>query len=66
MTLDFRSSLDGKATACNAGDPGSILGLGDSLEKGMAIHSSILATEIPWTEGPGGLQSMGLQEVRQD
>ena len=30
----------------------------------MAIHSSILAWEIPWTEQPGGLQSMGLQRVR--
>ena len=32
----------------------------------MAIHSSILAWEIPWTEGPGGLQSMGSHRVRQD
>ena len=35
------------------------LGLGDLLEKGMATHSSILAWKIPWTEKPGGLQSMG-------
>ena len=34
----------------------------DSLEKEMATHSSILAWEIPWTEEPGGLQSMGLQK----
>ena len=34
------------------------LGLQDPLENGMAAHSSILAWEIPWTEGPGGLQSM--------
>ena len=34
----------------------------DSLEKEMAIHSSMLAWEIPWTEEPGRLQSMGLQE----
>ena len=34
----------------------------DSLEKEMAAHSSILAWVIPWTEEPGGLQSMGLQE----
>ena len=34
----------------------------DPLEKEMAIHSSILACKIPWTEEPGGLQSMGLQE----
>ena len=39
------------------------LGWEDSLEKGMAMHSSILAQEIPWTEDPGGLQSIGLQRV---
>ena len=33
----------------------------DPLEKGMATHCSILAWRIPWTEEPGGLQSMGLQ-----
>ena len=38
----------------------------DPLEKGMATHSSILAWEIPWTEDPGGLQSVGLQGVRRD
>ena len=38
------------------------LGGEDPLEKEMATHSSILAWEIPWTEEPGGLQSMGLQE----
>ena len=37
----------------------------DPLEEGMATHASILAWEIPWTEEPGGLQSMGLQRVRQ-
>ena len=35
----------------------------DPLEKGMATHSSILAWRIPWTEEPGGLQSMGSQKV---
>ena len=35
----------------------------DPLEKEMAIHSRILAQEAPWTEKPGGLQSMGLQRV---
>ena len=39
------------------------LGWEDPLEKGMAIHSSILAWEIPWTEEPGGLQSMESQEL---
>ena len=38
------------------------LGWEDPLEKEMAIHSSILAWEIPWTEEPGGLQSMVLQK----
>ena len=38
------------------------LGLDDLLEKGMATHSSILAWRIPWTEDPGGLQSMGSQK----
>ena len=37
------------------------LGQEDTLEEGMATHSSILARRIPWTEEPGGLQSMGLQ-----
>ena len=38
------------------------LGREDRLENGMAAHSSILAWEIPWTEEPGGLQSMGGKE----
>ena len=39
------------------------LGQDDTLEKGMATSSSILAWRIPWTEEPGGLQSMGPQRV---
>ena len=39
------------------------LGQEDSLENGMESHSSILVWRIPWTEEPGGLQSMGLQRV---
>ena len=42
------------------------LGWEDPLEKEMATHSSILAWRIPWTEEPGGLQSMGLQRIRHD
>ena len=38
----------------------------DPLEKEMATYSSILAGKIPWTEKPGGLQSMGLQRVGHD
>ena len=40
------------------------LGREDSLEEGMATHSSILDWRIPWTEEPSGLQSMALQRVR--
>ena len=39
------------------------LGQEEPLEKDMATHSSILAWRIPWTEEPGGLQSMGPQRV---
>ena len=42
------------------------LGWKDPLEKGMAIHSSILARKIPWTEEPDGLQSIGSQRVRHE
>ena len=105
-TRSFPSGSDGKEFVHNAGDLGSIPGLGrsrregndnpfqyywtslvaqmvknlpaveetwvqsldqdDPLEKGMATHSSILAWRVPWTEEPGGLQSMGLQKVRHD
>ena len=55
--MGFPGGLDGKESACSARDLGSI----DSLEEGVATHSSILAWRNPWTEEPGGLQSMGLQ-----
>ena len=42
------------------------LGQEDSLERGMATHSRILAWRIPWTEEPAGPQSSGLQRVGQD
>ena len=42
------------------------LGREDSLEEGVATHSSVLAWRIPWTEEPSGLQSIGLQRVRHD
>ena len=47
----------------DARDTGSMPGSGRSLEKETATHSSILAWEMPWTEEPGGLQSMGSQRV---
>ena len=71
-------SSDGKEPACKAGDPDSTPGSGRPLgegngyplqhylEKEMATHSSILTWRIPWTEEPGGLQSMGSQRVRHD
>ena len=43
------------------GDLGSIPGLGRSPEKGIATHSSMLAWKIPWTEDPGGQQSLASQ-----
>ena len=55
-----------KASAWNAGDPGSIPGLGRSPEKEMATHSSTLAWKIPWREEPGKLQSMGSQRFGHD
>ena len=42
------------------------LGQEDPLEKGMTTHSSILAWRIPWTEEPGGLQSLGSKRIRHD
>ena len=45
---------------------GECLGGEDSLEKGVATHSNILAWRIPWTEEPGRLQSMGSQRIRHD
>ena len=63
LYLSFPSGSDSKESACNAGQS---LGWEDLLEKGMAIHSSVLAWRIPWTEEPGGLHSMGLQRVRHD
>ena len=59
----FPGGSVGKESTCNAGDAGLIPGLGRSLEKEMATHSSILAWEIQWTEEPGGLQSMGSEEL---
>ena len=55
-----------KTCAYNVGDLGSVPGLGRSLEKEMATHSSILAWKIPWMEEPGRLWSMGSQRVGHD
>ena len=51
------------ANAGDTGDMGSVPGLGRSSRGGNATHSSILAWKIPWTQEPGGLQSMGWQRL---
>ena len=51
------------ASAGDVRDEGLILGQENPLEEGVAVHSSILACRIPWTEDPGGLQPMGLQRA---
>ena len=58
-TRTYPGGSDGKESACHAGDTGP-------LGEGMATYSSTLAWRIPWTEEPGGLQSVGLQRVRHD
>ena len=59
----FPGRSDGKASVCNAGDPGSSLGWEDPLEKETAAHSSIRAWKIPWMAGPDRVPPMGLQRV---
>ena len=61
--------LSSKESTCSAGatgDMGSVPASGRSPGGEMATHSSILAWRIPWTEKPGGLQSIGLQRVGRD
>ena len=60
MVRTVPGGSDGKDSACNARDMGSIPGSGYPLEKGVATHCTILAWRIPWTEEPGRLQSMEL------
>ena len=60
--MGFPCGSVSKESVFNAGatgEPGPISGQEDPLKEEMATHSSILAWEIPWTEKPGGLQSMG-------
>ena len=64
--MGFPGGSDGKESACSTGDLGLIPGWEDPLEKGMATHSSILTWRIPWTEEPGGLQSMESQRIGHD
>ena len=63
--MGFHGGLDGKEICRQCRRAGvQSLGQEEPLEKEMATHSSILAWEIPWTEEPGGLQSIGSQRVR--
>ena len=67
--MDFSGGSVINNPPANAGDTrdmGSIPGLGRFPGKEMAAHSSILAWRIPWTEEPGGLQSIGSQRVGLD
>ena len=59
-TLGFPGDSNGKESACNMGIPSLISGLGRSPGERNGYHSSTLAWRIPWTEEPGGLQSMEL------
>ena len=64
--MGFPGSSDGREPACNSEDPGSIPGLGRSPGEGQGNPLQYSCLENPWTEDPGGLQSMGWQRVRQD
>jgi len=64
--LIFPGGSDSKESAFKAEVWVLFLGWEDPLEKEMATHSSILAWRIPWTEEPGGLQSMGSKTARHD
>ena len=63
--MGFPSSSDGKESGAMQETLVQSLGWEDSLEKGMAIHSSILGWKIPWTGEPSRLQSLGSQRARQ-
>ena len=63
LSMGFPGGSEGKASACNAGDLCSFPVLGRSPGGGHSNLSSTLAWRIPWTEKPGGLQSMGSQRV---
>ena len=74
--LGFPVVSNRKESTCNAGDLDSVPGLGRSPGEGncystgtatvQELHASILACRIPWTEEPGGLQSMGSQRAGHD
>ena len=59
----FPGGTDGKESACSTGGMSPIPGSGRSPGGGNGTHSSILVWRTPWTEEPGGLQSVGSQRV---
>ena len=61
--LEKLETSDSKELASNVGDPGSLPGKEDTLEKGMATHSSFLVGKIPWIMESGGLQPTESQRV---
>ena len=63
LDLTYYGGSDGKASAYNAGDTGSIPGSGRSPGEGNGNPLQYSYKEVPWTEEPGGLQSMGSQRV---
>ena len=65
LSLDLPFSSEGRASACNAGDSGSIPVSEDTMEE-MATHPTILVWRIPWTEEPGGVQFVGSQSIGHD
>ena len=66
FTIDFPEAQTVKHLLTMEESRVQFLGGEDALEKEMATHSSTLARKIPWTEEPGGLQSMGSQRVGHD
>ena len=65
IAYGIASGSDGEESACNVGELGPISGSG-RFGKGHGNPSSTLAWRIPWTEEPGGLQTIGLQRVGRD
>ena len=61
--MGFSGGSDGKESESNTGNPGLIPGLEDTLEKGIAIHSSRLAWRIPWQQRLVGYSSWGSQRI---
>ena len=59
ISMDFPDGSDGRDSACNQETGVQSLGQENPLEEGMVTHSSITACRIPWTEKPGGVQTIG-------